>query len=116
MRKLVRDQLTKFMTFVRQEGHYSDVHKMDEVYHNLPNAWEAMARGSNGKHTCGFKGELGLGNQNPKIANCDDFCKEIKDLHDAGDPFSRQDMIPVLEEFLKLVETEFDTSKSFKIF
>ena len=116
MRDLVRKQLTEFMTFVRQEGHYSDVDKMNEVYGNIPNAWEAMARGKNGMHNCGFKGELGLGNKNPKVANCDDFCKEIKDLHDAGDPFSRQDMIPVLEEFLKLVETEFDNSKSFKIF
>ena len=114
MRKLVRDQLTKFMTFVQQEGHYSDATKMDKVYGDIPNAWEAMARGRQGMHTCGFKGTLN--NNNPRIVNCDDFCTNIKDLHVAGNPFSRQDMILVLEEFLRLVDTEFDKSKSFKIF
>ena len=117
VRNLVGKQIDRFIKFVRTEGIIANPDSMKVRFDTLAAAWQEMASGRTvggaQVDTCGFKGDKH--DKNPKIANCDDFCTNIKDLHEAN-PFSRKEMIDVLEEFLNLVDTQFDKGKFFKIF
>ena len=104
MDTLVRNQLNILMNMFGPESKPST---MDSVFFNLAEAWRAMTRkGNDGQDNCGFSNDFRFG-ETGFVSNCDSMCSDIKKIE------KPQDFAAILDEFLALVDSNFDKSTYF---
>ena len=110
MRLLVNQQIDDALKILNSRNTAEDrelASNASSVWQNAATEWEAMTRMNGDKTQCGNKHFFS--NKDLRFAgsvpNCDNMCKHIEKITEP------KDIAPVIEGFLSLVKSEFNTSK-----